>query len=242
MSRHRSEPPQHHQTHYGRIVVLTVSLLTTAVALLGGVGVLPSAADSDGRDRTDVLVSAIRTTASATGVNVADTRVGAAAPVELPDEPAAKPTSEPTTQTPARVDPADDKTLPARSGTGRRVVFSEDRQRVWLVSSTGAIRRTYLVSGSVTDNLDPGTYEVYSRSENAVGIDDSGTMQWFVRFTRGPSGAAIGFHTIPVDDGRVVQSRAELGTPRSHGCIRQSTPDAKALWAFAPLGTTVVVV
>ena len=121
-------------------------------------------------------------------------------------------------------------------------MFSEGRQRVWLVDADDQVARTYLVSGSVTDNLDPGTYAVYSRSSNAVGIDDSGTMRWFVRFTQGDTGAAIGFHDIPVDDGERVQTVGELGTPTSHGCIRQRTADAEALWDFAPLGTTVVVV
>ena len=132
-------------------------------------------------------------------------------------------------------------TPPADSGTGRRVVFSEDLQRVWLVTADERVQRSYLVSGSVYDNLDPGSYEVYSRSERAWGIDDSGTMRWFVRFTRGDN-AAIGFHDIPVAGGTPVQTRAQLGTPLSHGCIRQKESDARALWAFAPLGTRVVVV
>ena len=104
------------------------------------------------------------------------------------------------------------------------------------------MKRTYLVSGSVTDNLQPGTYSVYSRSRWAVGVDDSGVMQYFVRFTQGPTGAAIGFHTIPTRNGVPLQTRAQLGTPQSHGCIRQATPDAVALWSFAPDGTKVVVV
>lgn len=140
--------------------------------------------------------------------------------------------------------------LPADSGAGRRVVFSEARQRVWLVDEVSPpaggdpierVERTYPVSGSVYDNLDPGTFEVYSRSEDAWGIEDSGTMKWFVRFTKGTQGGAIGFHNIPVDDGAKVQTIAQLGTPLSHGCVRQRTKDAKALWRFAPLGTTVVV-
>lgn len=134
-----------------------------------------------------------------------------------------------------------DTALPAASGTGRRVVFSESRQRVWLVEGDGTVARTYLVSGSLLDNLHPGSYAVYSRSERAVGIEDSGTMEWFVRFTRGDRGAAIGFHTIPVQDGRRLQTEAQLGTPQSHGCIRQATADALAMWDFAPLGTRVVV-
>nr|WP_246304153.1 L,D-transpeptidase [Nocardioides thalensis] len=131
--------------------------------------------------------------------------------------------------------------LPVGSGEGRRVVFSESQQRVWLVEDDGTVVRTYLASGSVYDNLDPGTYEVFSTSRYAVGIDDSGTMEYFVRFTHGDEGAAIGFHTIPVDDGVPVQTRDQLGTPLSHGCIRQAEADAIALWDFAPVGTTVVV-
>jgi hypothetical protein len=133
--------------------------------------------------------------------------------------------------------------VPASSGTGRRVVFSEHLQQVWLVGARAdKVHKTYLVSGSVTDNLQPGTYSVYSRSRHATGIDDSGAMEYFVRFTRGPTGAAIGFHSIPTKHGRPLQTAAQLGTAQSHGCIRQWKPDAIALWHFAPVGTKVVVV
>ncbi len=113
---------------------------------------------------------------------------------------------------------------------------------MWLVDDGDVVRRTYLVSGSMFDNLDRGTHAVYSRSENATGIEDSGSMRWFVRFAYGDTGAAIGFHDIPVDAGERVQTVGQLGTPTSHGCIRQRTADAKAMWQFAPVGTTVVVV
>jgi hypothetical protein len=136
----------------------------------------------------------------------------------------------------------DSAELPADSGSGRRVVFDQSAQRVWLVDGDGEVEHTHLGSGSVLDNLRPGTYAVYSRSRWAVGIDDSGTMEYFVRFTRGPSGAAIGFHTIPEKDGTPLQTARELGTPQSHGCIRQRTKDAIAVWDFAPVGTKVVVV
>jgi lipoprotein-anchoring transpeptidase ErfK/SrfK len=150
------------------------------------------------------------------------------------------PSTDPATGSATTSPASDDTALPASSGTGRRVVFSESRQRVWLVSGD-EVERTYPVSGSIYDNLDPGTYQVYSKSRYAVGVDDSGTMQYFVRFTQGDEGAAIGFHSIPVLDGKPVQTRAQLGTPESHGCIRQAMPDAIALWNFAPVGTTVVV-
>lgn len=252
MSRHRAEPPPRYQTRYGRVGVLGVSLVTTAVALLGGVGVLPSAAggDSPEPDRSTVAVD-LTSVAEQPASTPTTTEPESPEPAddETVDAPESTDLPEPDVDVPADDESeTDDATatetapLPSGSGEGKRVVFSETEQRVWLVGEAGKIKRTYLVSGSLTDNLDPGTYQVYSRSEDAVGIDDSGTMKWFVRFTQGPSGAAIGFHTIPVDEGERVQGKADLGTPQSHGCIRQATPDAVALWEFAPLGTTVVVV
>jgi L,D-transpeptidase catalytic domain len=132
--------------------------------------------------------------------------------------------------------------VPARSGVGRRVVFDISAQRVWLVRRDGSVQRTYLVSGSRHDNLNPGRYTVYSTSRHATAFDYFSTMQYFVRFTRGDN-AAIGFHDIPVDHrGRLVQSARQLGRALSSGCIRQQRADARAMWDFAPVDTPVVVV
>lgn len=132
-------------------------------------------------------------------------------------------------------------TLPSGSGNGRRIVFSESAQRVWLVVDAEKVQRTYLVSGSKFDNLQPGTYTVQSKTRNATAFDGSGTMEYFVRFATGFT-APIGFHTVPVDNsGQPEQTRQQLGTPQSAGCVRQWRDDAIALWDFAPIGTTVVV-
>jgi hypothetical protein len=216
----RHDPPV--RPRYGRLAALGSSLCVTLVAVLGGTGVLPSTA-----------------AVKAEG--------GSAHPAQI--APASGPVSEPATAPAGSPSSADSResrlepgntALPEGSGSGRRVVFSEGRQRVWLVAADNEVRRTYLVSGSIYANLDPGSFEVYSRSRQAWGIDDSGTMKYFVRFTQGDN-AAIGFHDIPVDDGKPVQSVDQLGTPLSHGCVRQRRADAVALWRFAPLGTKVVV-
>ena len=102
------------------------------------------------------------------------------------------------------------------------------------------VRRTYLVSGSIYDNLDPGTYSVYSRSQQAWGIDDSGHHE-VLRPLRAGRPAPPSASTTSRSTRAPVQTVAELGTPLSHGCIRQKRADARAMWEFAPLGTTVVV-
>lgn len=238
MSRHRAEAPPTYRARYGRIAVLGVSLATTAVGLLGGLGVLPSAADDDG-----VRASSASAEVALDPVGRDDSQRSTPSAPPGSAQPEAGPSLPPETAGKQQAEPEPaEPPVPDASGEGRRAVFSETEQRVWLVDDDEQVVRTYLVSGSLTDNLQPGTYEVYSRSEDAIGIDDSGTMKWFVRFTQGPTGAAIGFHDIPVDDGAKVQTKAQLGTEQSHGCIRQRTRDAKKMWDFAPLGTTVVVV
>ena len=224
MSRHRSAPVR---PRYGRMTALGSSLVVTTVAVLGGLGALPSAAGGDPQPATAAAVAGTTSTTGSTPSSTPTPTTGTA-PSDIP---------EPAQQD----DPAEDTTLPTGTGHDKRIVFSQSRQRVWLVSGGRHVVRTYLVSGSLTDNLHPGTYSVYSRSEQAWGIDDSGTMRYFVRFTQGDAGAAIGFHDIPIDEGKRVQTTAQLGTPQSHGCIRQLRADAVALWDFAPVGTEVDV-
>jgi len=224
---------------YGRIVALSISVTVTAVAALAGMGVLATSPVQAGAARPASYhhVKPMAVPDSTSEHPVQQQRGAGTAPSQsFVAAPQGTSTS---------ADAGTVTALPADSGHGRRIVFSQSRQRVWLVKGshgTDAVKRTYLVSGSVYDNLQPGTYSVYSRSRWAVGVEDSGVMQYFVRFTQGPTGAAIGFHSIPTSHGDPLQSRAQLGTPRSHGCIRQDLPDAIALWKFAPVDTKVVVV
>lgn len=257
---HRAQPPGRRRAapagkrradvrpRYGRIAVFSASAVVTGVAVLGGFGLLPSGPEDANAAAGGLVPSAAkdasddspgngdrtggdeRRTGGNAETDAGQTRTRSALTTEAGERRAKS--SETDAGAPA---------LPADSGSGRRIVFSESQQRVWLVDGSDEVTRSYLVSGSATDNLDPGTYAVYSRSRYAVGIDDSGTMEYFVRFTEGDEGGAIGFHTIPVDDGEPVQTAAQLGTPLSHGCVRQRTVDAVALWDFAPIGTTVVV-
>ena len=128
---------------------------------------------------------------------------------------------------------------PAAPGTGKRIVYCVGCHRVWLVEANETVSRTHLVSGRAGVPR-TGTYSVFSKS--LVSRSGSVTLAHMVRFAHGRS-LAIGFHAIPRDRaGRPIQSEAELGQYRSHGCVRQSDGDALAVWNFAPIGTKVVVI
>lgn len=129
---------------------------------------------------------------------------------------------------------------PANSGAGRRIVYGNSAQRVWMVDQHDLVVDTYLVSGRAGVPA-PGTYSVFSKSELAWAGHDGITMRWMVRFAHGQS-LAIGFHGIPrYADGRPLQSESELGAYRSAGCVRQADHKAQQLYGWAPVGTTVVV-
>lgn len=232
MAKHRAEPPPRVRPRLGRLAAAALALSVTGVALLSGIGVI----NFDGEPASAAAGINPRTAASAVGSAPVET--DAATPQVTAKRTPLVPQSTPETTSSDRVA---DAALPSSSGTGRRIVFSIEDQRVWLVDKDDQPISTYLVSGSLTDNLKPGTYDVYSKSRWANGIDDSGVMEYFVRFTRGEN-APIGFHSIPTKDGDPLQTEKQLGTPQSHGCIRQRLLDAERLWDFAPIGTEVVVV
>lgn len=155
-----------------------------------------------------------------------------------PPPPAPEPPPAPAPAPEPPPDPFAAWPLPGGSGEGRRVVYSISQQRVWWVEADGRVVHTYLVSGR---NNTParGTYAVYSKSRYAS--SGSARMEYMVRFAWGRS-MAIGFHSIPTVRGRPLQSEAELGSFRSHGCVRQRISDAMLLWHWAPVGTRVDVV
>jgi lipoprotein-anchoring transpeptidase ErfK/SrfK len=132
--------------------------------------------------------------------------------------------------------------VPANSGTGRRVVYSKSKMRVWIIEDGNRLVRTYLVSGRLDQPL-TGSYSVYSRSSYTCNINHPNVcMRWMVRFAKGTNGDNIGFHEIPRKDGVPIQTESQLGMALSSGCVRQSTADAWFMWNWAYVGTRVVVV
>lgn len=171
-----------------------------------------------------------------------------APPTPTPTAPTAAATTEPTTPSQSTTAPTaqpnsgTSPALPPNSGSGRRIVYDISAQRVWLVDANGTVARTYLVSGG-TDKplLRPGTYKVSSMSRHSAASGGHDAVNYLVAFTK-DRGQALGFHDIPATgDGRLVESRSDLGTFGSVSGISQWVTDAQALWNFARVGTPVVI-
>jgi len=127
--------------------------------------------------------------------------------------------------------------LPRGTGKGKRVVYSLDDDRVWLVAGKGhgRVQRTFTVTPGTVDPA-PGSYLVTSRSISITGTDGT-PIEHVVRFT-GVDGVAIGF-SAAVDNPPPQQTPdPELRT----GGIRETRPDGNAMWEFATIGERVIVI
>lgn len=217
-------------------------MLVTLLTCAGALGIGPGAAMGETSPSTQPSASAPEPGGPAHGRPDHRSRSGSWVTVtDGPTSARQAPGKPPTRRTPS-ADTVDALSLPAHSGHGRRIVYDISAQRVWLVGRGGDVARTYLVSGSRNEHLlDPGRYSVSSMSRHAVSLDFKETMNYMVRFASGKH-SAIGFHDIPAfEDGTLAESRSQLGTPQSDGCVRQWITDAKALWEFSSVGTRVIV-
>ena len=130
--------------------------------------------------------------------------------------------------------------LPPDAGYGMRIIYANGAQRIWMIDDYNVVVDSYLVSGR-EGSPGAGTYSVFSKSEHAFAYSGI-TMDWMVRFAWGRT-LAIGFHGIPrYANGTPMQTLDQLGTFQSHGCVRQDDGKAQALFEWADVGTTVIVV
>ena len=144
-----------------------------------------------------------------------------------------------TTTTPVLVEAVP---VPIKSGTGRRIVYANRQQRVWVINADNEVIRTFPVSGMLGQPGN-GTFSVFSKSPTSFSPEFAGvTFRFMTRFAIGRNGGNIGFHEIPIRNSKPMQTVDELGAFKGSGCLRSSTKDALFIYQWATLGTKVVVV
>ncbi|MEW2315526.1 hypothetical protein [Streptomyces bauhiniae] len=130
--------------------------------------------------------------------------------------------------------PSGPPALPEASGVGRRIVYSVQAHRVWLVDATGTSSRTFTVWPGTLDPQ-PGRYSIIKRTDATTGSD--GVQVEHIMYFTAVSGTNIGFSNAL--DGSSPPPAAN-GTQT--GGIRLHKQDGAALWSFGDLGTRVSVV
>ncbi|MGC0422329.1 L,D-transpeptidase [Embleya sp. AB8] len=143
--------------------------------------------------------------------------------------------------------------VPANSGSGKRVVYSLKDSHVWLVNDAEQMLREYPVAAAPI-KPQPGTFQVTQKKEEAQTGSDGLRITYSVRFGA-VQGLPLGFAATdtPLDQidtgAKPGPTPSGTGRPRTSAPaskqsagIRSKTEDGAALWAFAPVGTPVIVV
>jgi lipoprotein-anchoring transpeptidase ErfK/SrfK len=144
---------------------------------------------------------------------------------------------------PTTAPPLDLNKIPANTGSGKRIIYSNSGERVWLVDENGQLVRAFLVSGKKGVPT-PGNYKVMSQSRwtQSKFVTPVIHMEYMTRFAISPNKKnTIGFHAIPSREGVPMQTPAQLGTFQSGGCVRMLKENAIFIFNWASPGTKVVV-
>jgi len=192
------------------------------------------------RSRVSPMASVAAITAAAlVGVGVLAVQANGSAPSKAPATAAAKQQQPASTNSAGQpVAPAPDPALalPASSGTGKRMVYSLSKARIWLVGADEKVQMTaQVVPSTVTPAV--GTYAVSKRISNNQSADRV-AVQYEVLW--GPKNDTTKFAMEAVASlaGDQMPPKPEAKT----GGVRLTQNDALAVWQFAILQTQVVVV
>ena len=192
------------------------------------------------RSRVSPVASVATITAAAlVGVGVLAMQANGSAPSRAPATAAAKQQPVASTNSAGQpVSPAPDPALalPASSGTGKRMVYSLSKARIWLVGADEKVQMTaQVVPSTVTPPV--GTYPVSKRKSNNQSADRV-AVQYEVLWGPKSDNTKFAMEAVASLAGDQMPPKPEAKT----GGVRLTQNDALAVWQFAILQTQVVVV
>lgn len=129
------------------------------------------------------------------------------------------------------------------AATGKSIMISLSKQRLYQYQFGHLIGVHVVSTGKWSTPTPTGRFKTQNKIVNAYSKAYGLYMQSWMAIT--PDGS-VGLHALPYwklkNGGKLYEGLSHLGTPVSHGCIRQSVQEAKALYDWAPIGTPVTIV
>jgi LysM repeat protein len=136
---------------------------------------------------------------------------------------------------PGSSDPA-----PAPAGGGKRIVIDLSEQHLYAYQN-GVLVYSFVVStGQAGSRTRTGTFSVLDKYPNAYASTWDLQMPYFMGIYWAGS-LENGIHALPILSNGQTLWAGYLGTPVSFGCIILSTENARTLYYWADIGTSVVI-
>lgn len=128
------------------------------------------------------------------------------------------------------------------AGKGKRIIVDLSEQKLKLIENGRVISVRTISTGKWLTPTPTGEYKTRNKIVTAYSKPYGLYMEYWMAFT---ADGSYGLHSLPYwklgNGGRLYEGANHLGTPVSHGCIRQSLADAKSLYDWAPVGTPVTI-
>ena len=128
------------------------------------------------------------------------------------------------------------------AGQGKSMVVSLSKQTITLFEHGRVISIRRVSTGKWSTPTPPGNYKIYNKISVAYSAPFHLYMENWMAFQ--PDGS-MGLHGLPFwklkNGGKLYEGASHIGTPVSHGCIRQTLADSKTLYEWAPIGTPLTV-
>ena len=129
------------------------------------------------------------------------------------------------------------------AASGKKIVVDISDQKLTLYENGHPISVRAVSTGKRSMPTPLGTFYTRNKIQTAYSRAYGLYMEYWMAFS--PDGR-YGIHSLPYwrlkNGGRLYEGANHLGTPVSHGCIRQSLANAKSLFDWAPIGTPVHIV
>lgn len=124
----------------------------------------------------------------------------------------------------------------------KKILVDLSDQKLMLYEGSKLVSTRRISSGKWSTPTPIGTFKTKNKITLAYSKPYKLYMEHWMAFT--PDGK-YGLHSLPFwktkNGGRLYEGTNHIGTPVSHGCIRQTVSEAKSLFDWAPIGTPVVI-
>ncbi len=128
------------------------------------------------------------------------------------------------------------------AGTGKRIVVNLKQQELRQYVFGHLIGVHKISSGKWSTPTPTGNFVTHNKIPVAYSKPYGLYMEWWMAFT---ADGKNGLHGLPFwklkGGGKLYEGAKHIGIPVSHGCIRQTVAEAKALYDWTPIGTPVIV-
>ncbi len=124
---------------------------------------------------------------------------------------------------------------------GKKILVNLKKQELYLVENGTVISTRRISSGKWGTPTPVGTFKTRNKITVAYSKPYKLYMEYWMAIT---ADGKYGLHSLPywkTKNGKLYEGAAHIGTPVSHGCIRQTVAEAKSLYDWAPVGTPVVI-